>query len=73
MPRFPSEKASVYRVTVNVPDGDVTATVVRGVGFRYVCSCGEKGKRQPTWAVARADMKAHLAAHAESLGAPAGV
>jgi hypothetical protein len=58
-----STKATVRRITFRRRDPDLIATVVRGVGFRYVCECGEQGSRRDTWNDARADMRAHVAEH----------
>jgi hypothetical protein len=36
---------------------------VQGVGYRLVCSCGERGKVRRTVHAARADKRQHDAAH----------
>jgi hypothetical protein len=56
-------KAAVRRVTFRFPDRDLIATVVRGVGFRFVCECGAQGSRRATWKEASVDMREHVLGH----------
>jgi hypothetical protein len=55
-----------YRLSYDHPDLRVRA--VRVIGYHFVCSCGEVGKKRPTYAGARIDAGAHRAVTDDSEG-----
>jgi hypothetical protein len=52
---------SVRPVRVRLRGVEHGADVLRGVGFRWVCSCGDRGKRCDDVEQARAGGRAHVA------------
>lgn len=48
-----------HRIGFDHPELSVRA--VRVVGYRFLCSCGERGKSRGTYALARIDAQAHRA------------
>lgn len=53
---------SVVPVRLRVRLDDLRVDAVRGVGYRWVCSCGERGRVERSVAIARAAGRAHRAA-----------
>jgi hypothetical protein len=62
-------RPNVAPVRVRRFDPELGVDVVRGVGFRFVCVCGDRGRRRDTPAEARADGATHLAEQLEAAGA----
>jgi hypothetical protein len=54
------------RFTREVPEWQVRA--VRIVGYRMVCSCGERGKVRSTYALGRVDAASHRAVSEDGEG-----
>jgi hypothetical protein len=44
----------VEPIRVRLPSPELGAYLLRGVGYRWVCSCGERGRRSASVALARA-------------------
>jgi len=56
-------KTRVRPVRISIPDADVTATVLRGVGYRARCDCGWQSRRCKSWRDARQASRIHNATH----------
>jgi hypothetical protein len=50
---------TIGSVRVREPSHILGCELLRGVGFSWRCSCGEKGKVVATWREARADGEDH--------------
>ena len=57
-------KALVRPVRISIPNEDDGVTTLRGVGFRFNCSCGVFGPRRKTYGDARKDLRMHRLDHA---------
>ena len=55
----PRHRVTVGSVRVREPSHVLGCELLRGVGFSWRCSCGERGKVQTTWKLARDDSKLH--------------
>jgi len=49
----------VVPVRLRVRSDELAVDAVRGVGFRWVCSCGERGRVETTVAIARVAGREH--------------
>lgn len=56
-----SHKIAVRPVRIVMHDPERRVDVLRGVGYRFVCSCGELGPRRYTFAAAREEGMQHRA------------
>ncbi|HEY4441656.1 MAG TPA: hypothetical protein VGN14_14450 [Candidatus Elarobacter sp.] len=52
---------SVYPVRIRLRSDELSVDALRGVGFRWVCSCGERGRVERSVRLARAAGKEHRA------------
>jgi len=56
----------IVPVRVGRDDAELRVRAVRVVGYRFVCSCGARGKSRSAFAVARLDAREHRASAADS-------
>lgn len=59
----------VVAVRVRVRSDELTVDALRGVGYRWVCSCGKQGRVEKTVTVARAAGGGHRGGSSSSSGA----
>jgi hypothetical protein len=58
----------IVPVRVGRDDAELRVRAVRVVGYRFICSCGARGKSRAAFAIARLDAREHRAHTAESEG-----
>jgi hypothetical protein len=58
-------RVTVHPIRVRIVDADIQTTRLRGVGFRFVCSCGAIGGRRDNRGAAAIDAAAHRVTHSQ--------
>jgi hypothetical protein len=54
---------TVKRATIRLPDTDLHTTRLRGIGYAWLCTCGDHGGRCATYDQARAQGHEHELSH----------